>query len=229
MPVANSVSIFAEGTFEEQVRNIPYKFSWLIMKVLQIQELVNYLVRHRSEEERAAFIRPFQDVLKKEEGRKPIEEDEKRRRKIFAMVLTEVKGLGEGSDKGEYFVGLHWRFFAIANRCWLKKLRVSSIYFTPICLASTLSTPQKRRSSSLVCCEQSRLHLRNLHPLNTACATCLLHHVFLFISYSSLVVYQICLTPLLENHVCGYLCTGPYCRSRRLMTSWKFSNSPGLV
>jgi translation initiation factor 3 subunit M len=80
--VTDSVSVFAEGTFEEQ-----------------IQELVNYVVRNRSEEERASFIRPFQDALKTEEGKKPIEEDEVRRKKIFSMVLTEVKGLGEGSEK----------------------------------------------------------------------------------------------------------------------------------
>lgn len=65
----------------------------------QIQELVNYIVRHRSEEERSAFIRPFQDALKTE-GKKPIEEDEERRKRIFSMALVEVKGLGDGSDRG---------------------------------------------------------------------------------------------------------------------------------
>ncbi|KAJ7368777.1 hypothetical protein DFH08DRAFT_762833 [Mycena albidolilacea] len=79
---ADSVAIFAEGTFEEQ-----------------IQELVNYIVRNRSEEERAAFIRPFQDVLKTEPGKKPLDEDDARRRKIFSMVAVEVKTLGEGSEK----------------------------------------------------------------------------------------------------------------------------------
>jgi translation initiation factor 3 subunit M len=62
---------------------------------------VNYIVRNRSEEERGAFIRPFQDALKTEDGRKPIEEDENRRKKIFAMALAEVKGLGDGSERGE--------------------------------------------------------------------------------------------------------------------------------
>ncbi|KAL0580738.1 hypothetical protein V5O48_001296 [Marasmius crinis-equi] len=82
MAGADSVSVFAEGTFEEQ-----------------IQELVNYIVRTRPEEERATFIRPFQDALKTESGQKPIEEDEDRRRKIFSMVISEVKGLGDGSEK----------------------------------------------------------------------------------------------------------------------------------
>jgi translation initiation factor 3 subunit M len=58
------------------------------------------LVRNRPEEERTAFIRPFQDALRTEEGGKPIEEDEDRRRKIFDMVLCEVKGLGDGTEKG---------------------------------------------------------------------------------------------------------------------------------
>ncbi|KAF8214029.1 hypothetical protein K438DRAFT_1927230 [Mycena galopus ATCC 62051] len=79
---ADSVAIFAEGTFEEQ-----------------IQELVNYIVRNRSEEERTAFIRPFQDVLKTEPGKKPLDEDDARRRKIFSMVVVEVKTLGDGSEK----------------------------------------------------------------------------------------------------------------------------------
>ncbi|KAF9464796.1 hypothetical protein BDZ94DRAFT_1307517 [Collybia nuda] len=82
MAGTDSVSVFAEGTFEEQ-----------------IQELVNYIVRNRSEEERGAFIRPFQDALKTEEGQKPIEEDEQRRKKIFGMALSEVKSLGDGTER----------------------------------------------------------------------------------------------------------------------------------
>ncbi|KAF8165632.1 hypothetical protein B0H34DRAFT_671432 [Crassisporium funariophilum] len=78
----DSVSIFAEGTFEEQ-----------------ILELVAYIVRNRSEEERASFTGPFQNALKSGEGRKPIEEDENRRKLILSKVLADVKGLGDGSDK----------------------------------------------------------------------------------------------------------------------------------
>ena len=60
---------------------------------------MNYLVRNRTEEERTAFIRPFQEALKKDEGQ-ALDDDEKRRRNIFSMVLKEIKGLGDGSDKG---------------------------------------------------------------------------------------------------------------------------------
>ncbi|KAG5648768.1 hypothetical protein DXG03_000116 [Asterophora parasitica] len=82
MAGADSVSVFAEGTFEEQV-----------------QELVNYIVRNRSEEERAAFIRPFQEALKTAEGQNSLENDEYRKRSVFQMVAVEVKSLGDGTDK----------------------------------------------------------------------------------------------------------------------------------
>ena len=61
---------------------------------------MNYIVRNQSEEERAAFIRPFQDALKTREGQASLEDDEERRKKIFAMALVEVKGFGDGSEKG---------------------------------------------------------------------------------------------------------------------------------
>ncbi|KAF8592729.1 PCI domain-containing protein [Ramaria rubella] len=80
--MADSLSIFAEGTFEEQV-----------------QELVRYLARPESEESRAAFIRPFQDVLNATEDETPLSEDENKRKKTLKLVLAEIKGLGDGSDR----------------------------------------------------------------------------------------------------------------------------------
>lgn len=74
---------------------------------VQIQELVNYVVRNQSDEDRAAFIKPFQEVLKTGEGQKSLGEDPDRRRKIFSMVASQVKGLGEGSDKGMCACGTH--------------------------------------------------------------------------------------------------------------------------
>lgn len=64
---------------------------------------MNYIVRNQSDEERVAFIRPFQDVLKTGEGQKPLEEDEGRRKKIFAMAIQEVRGFGDGNEKGALF------------------------------------------------------------------------------------------------------------------------------
>ncbi|KAI1796046.1 PCI-domain-containing protein [Ganoderma leucocontextum] len=82
MAATDSISIFAEGTFEEQ-----------------IQELVNYLARALPEDGRPAYIQPFQESLATPEGQKPLDEDEERRRQVFASVLSEVKGLGDGSEK----------------------------------------------------------------------------------------------------------------------------------
>jgi translation initiation factor 3 subunit M len=99
MVETDSVSIFAEGTFEEQVQLVDSTLK-SCQCLSQIQELVNYLVRNRSEEERNAFIRPFQDALKTHNAKK-LDEYEKGKRVVFGMVLKEVKGLGEGNDKGK--------------------------------------------------------------------------------------------------------------------------------
>jgi translation initiation factor 3 subunit M len=63
-------------------------------------EELSYIMRNRSDEERSAFIMPFQNALKPGEGKKPIEEDEQRRKLILSKLMQEVKGLGDGSDKG---------------------------------------------------------------------------------------------------------------------------------
>ncbi|TDL29665.1 PCI-domain-containing protein [Rickenella mellea] len=82
MSAADSISIFAEGTFEEQT-----------------QELVNYIARSRPENERPAFIRPFQELLKTAEGQKALDDDIDRRRRVVSLVVSELKGLGDGSDR----------------------------------------------------------------------------------------------------------------------------------
>jgi translation initiation factor 3 subunit M len=38
--------------------------------------------------------------VKTEEGKKPIEEDEARRKSVVKSVLQQVNGLGDGSEKG---------------------------------------------------------------------------------------------------------------------------------
>ncbi|CDO69565.1 hypothetical protein BN946_scf184759.g5 [Trametes cinnabarina] len=82
MAATDSISIFAEGTFDEQ-----------------ILELVHYLSRSVPEDGRQTYVQPFEDALATPEGQKPIEEDEERRRKVLTSVVEQVKGLGEGSDK----------------------------------------------------------------------------------------------------------------------------------
>ncbi|KZT60753.1 hypothetical protein CALCODRAFT_428714 [Calocera cornea HHB12733] len=82
MASGDSVIIFSEGTFQEQ-----------------IQELVNYLARGLSQDDRIAYIKPYQDVLITPAGGKPIAEDEERRQKTVQMVVAGVKGLGEGNER----------------------------------------------------------------------------------------------------------------------------------
>ncbi|TBU32985.1 PCI-domain-containing protein [Dichomitus squalens] len=97
MAATDSISIFAEGTFEEQ-----------------ILELVNYLARALPEEGRPAYIQPFQESLATPEGQKPLDEDEERRRQVFGTVLPEVKGLGDGSEKDiEGFFNLLFSHFLV--------------------------------------------------------------------------------------------------------------------
>jgi len=61
-------------------------------------------VRNRSDEERASFTAPFHNALKTADGKKPIQEDETRRKLILSKILADVTGLGEGSDKGRSIV-----------------------------------------------------------------------------------------------------------------------------
>lgn len=102
MSVADSISVFAEGTFEEQVSFLWYScnettlpFTWKIL------ELVTYIAKSRPESAREAFRQPYDDTLKTEEGQKPLEEDLERRRHVFGKVVDAIDGLGEGPDRGE--------------------------------------------------------------------------------------------------------------------------------
>lgn len=97
MSAADSISIFAEGTFEDQIK-----------------ELVGYLAQGRSDEEKATYIQPFQEILAIKEGEKPLDEDEGRRRATLKLVLERVHGLGEGSEKEiEGFFNLLFSHFLV--------------------------------------------------------------------------------------------------------------------
>jgi translation initiation factor 3 subunit M len=67
---------------------------------MKVQELVDYVVRGRSDEEREAAVRPFAEAIKTDESQKPFGEDYDRRRHVFTQLLSEVKGLGDGTEKG---------------------------------------------------------------------------------------------------------------------------------
>ncbi|PVG00481.1 PCI domain-containing protein [Serendipita vermifera] len=82
LSASDSVPLYSEGTFDEH-----------------IQELVNYLARPRVEEERVAYIRPFADALLPQEGKKPFDEDQERRKQVLDLVIERVNGVGEGSER----------------------------------------------------------------------------------------------------------------------------------
>jgi len=79
MSPSDSVSVFAEGTFEEQ-----------------LQELLQYTARGIPDEERTALLQSLQDILKTENASL----DQDRRRTALDLVLKNTKGVGQGTDQG---------------------------------------------------------------------------------------------------------------------------------
>ena len=110
MSVSDAISVFAEGTFEEQVCCVLFHTVNLdsISHFHQILELVNYLARSLPEEQRPSFVQPFQDALATTEGQTPFEKDEERRRQVLSKVVDEVKDLGDGSERGAHV--LPWSY-----------------------------------------------------------------------------------------------------------------------
>ncbi|KAF8313156.1 uncharacterized protein EI90DRAFT_3144149 [Cantharellus anzutake] len=82
MSESDTIALFAEGTFEEQV-----------------QDLVNYIVRGLSDESRTTAIKPFQELFITRSGRTPLNKDAERKKKVISMVIAETKTLGQGSER----------------------------------------------------------------------------------------------------------------------------------
>ncbi|KAI9449883.1 PCI-domain-containing protein [Russula earlei] len=82
MSTSDAVAIFAEGTFEDQ-----------------ILEMAGYISQSRPEPERAPYVQSIKQTLAVKPGQTPLSEDLQRRRVVFADVLGDVKGLGEGSER----------------------------------------------------------------------------------------------------------------------------------
>ncbi|KIO12424.1 hypothetical protein M404DRAFT_123481 [Pisolithus tinctorius Marx 270] len=82
MIVTDSVSVFAEGTFEEQ-----------------IQELVEYATRGRPDDERASVLQSFKNIVGAEGDEKPVEIDTDHRQSVLKLVLDNTKGVGEGTEQ----------------------------------------------------------------------------------------------------------------------------------
>jgi translation initiation factor 3 subunit M len=101
MPTTDAVAIFAEGTFEDQVRmclDVPSVA--LRANVLQIAELAGYISQSRPEPERAPYIQSIRQRFTVQEGQPPQSKGVERRRQVFSAVFGDVKGLGEGTERG---------------------------------------------------------------------------------------------------------------------------------
>jgi translation initiation factor 3 subunit M len=67
----------------------------------QITELAGYIALSRPEPERATYVQSIQKKLAVEEGQTPLSEDIERRREVFSSVFGDIKGVGEGTERGE--------------------------------------------------------------------------------------------------------------------------------
>ena len=70
------------------------------LKISQITELAGYIAQSRPEPERAPYVQSFEKKLAVEGGQTPLSEDIERRREVFSAVFEDVKGLGDGTERG---------------------------------------------------------------------------------------------------------------------------------
>ena len=96
MATTDSVSVFAEGTLKDQVRLMFFVQRAVIAYVFQIRELVDYLSRGLSEDNRQ---KSFGQILELLNAESPTISKENQAR-VISLLVPEVKGLGEGSEKG---------------------------------------------------------------------------------------------------------------------------------
>jgi hypothetical protein len=70
------------------------------LNVSQITELAGYIAQSRPEPERAPYVQSIEKKLAVEEGQTPLSEDIERRREVFSAVFGDIKGLGDGTERG---------------------------------------------------------------------------------------------------------------------------------
>jgi hypothetical protein len=78
-------------------------FGWTVRLtecITQITELAGYIAQSRPEPERAPYVQSIEQKIAVEEGQTPLSEDIERRREVFSAVFGDVKGLGEGTERG---------------------------------------------------------------------------------------------------------------------------------
>jgi translation initiation factor 3 subunit M len=70
------------------------------LNVSQITELAGYIAQSRPEPERAPYVQAIEKKLAVEEGQTSLSEDIERRREVFSAIFGDVKGLGDGTERG---------------------------------------------------------------------------------------------------------------------------------
>ena len=66
---------------------------------MKIVELAEYISRSLPEADRAAYVQAAQERVG---GETPLDQDEGRKKDVVGWVVGEVKGLGEGSERGAF-------------------------------------------------------------------------------------------------------------------------------
>ena len=77
-----------------------FEWAMLSLNTSQITELAGYIAQRRPEPERAPYVQSIEKKLAVGEGQTPLSEDIERRREVFSVVFEDVKGLGDGTERG---------------------------------------------------------------------------------------------------------------------------------
>jgi hypothetical protein len=98
----------------------------------QIAELAEYIAQSRPEPERAPYVQSIRQKLTVEDGQTPLSEDVARRREAFSVVFGDVKGLGEGSERGCVPTFIFLSLVLSSHSSWEQRSRGSSTCSVPI-------------------------------------------------------------------------------------------------
>ena len=81
----------------------------------QIAELAGYIAQSRPEPERAPYVQSIRQRLTVGEGQTPLTKNLAWRRELFSVVFRDVKGLGEGAERGcvPFFFSIRMRSLLI--------------------------------------------------------------------------------------------------------------------
>lgn len=179
----------------------------------KIRELVDYLARGLPEGERTSESQPFlpfQDVLAPGKGQKSIEDHEDARRKALIMVLTQVKGLGDGTEKG--VLCSVFQVFVVNLDCLRAEVEgFFNLLFSHFLTLLPLDAPETK--------EQLVTLLQTIatSPEQTTFTKYRMYEdlilsMMMFLVASLVLDYQTCSTPFLASPICAIPYTKPFSR-----------------